>query len=259
MKARWQTDWSKCCLCQEDKSEDLKSPPTHYSCDRDGYRMIATNLPLFHAINALPVALDPARLDEGDSIEDTVRKRKARYHQSCRYLFNNTKLERARRRRSDTQSTSSQSGENYTKRERSNHEGPNSECFLCEQEAPTSELRHAMTMQLNRKLNECAKTLNDGRLLAKLSAGDAIAQELKYHTKCLTGLYNKERGHMRALERQKRSQGILEQDAYPLAFSELVTYMVETKSNSEGPVVFRLAEIVSLYMGWKHLKLTVPD
>jgi len=104
-----------------------------------------------------------------------------------------------------------------------------------------------MTMQLNRKLNECAKTLNDGRLLAKLSAGDAIAQELKYHTTCLTGLYNKERGQMRALERQKRSQGILEQDAYPVAFSELVTYMVETKSNSEGPVVFRLAEIVILY------------
>ena len=58
-------------------------------------------------------------------------------------------------------------------------------------------------MQLNRKLNEWAKTLNDGRLLAKLSARDAIAQELKYHTTCLTGLHNKERCHMRALERQK--------------------------------------------------------
>ena len=162
VKSRWQTNWSKCCLCQEDKSEDLQSPPIRYLCDRDGYVMIVTNLPLFHAINALLIVLDPARLDEGDGTEDTLRENKARYHQSGRYLFNNTKLERARRR-SDTQSTSSQSRENYTKRKRSSHEGPNSECFLCEQEAPTSELRHAMTMQLNRKLNECAITLNDGR------------------------------------------------------------------------------------------------
>ena len=43
------------------------------------------------------------------------------------------------------------------------------------------------------------------------------------------------------------AEGILEQDTYPLAFSELVTYMVELKPNSEGPVVFRLAEIVILY------------
>ena len=36
-------------------------------------------------------------------------------------------------------------------------------------------------MNLNRRLHECAQTLNDGNLLAKLGAGDAIAQELKYH------------------------------------------------------------------------------
>jgi len=34
-----------------------------------------------------------------------------------------------------------------------------------------------MTMQLN----ECVMTLNDGMLLAKLSTGDAVALQLKYH------------------------------------------------------------------------------
>jgi hypothetical protein len=62
-------DWSKCCLCQNEKTEDLKSPPTHYPRENDGYTMIATNVPLFHAINELPIVLDPARLDEGGGIE----------------------------------------------------------------------------------------------------------------------------------------------------------------------------------------------
>jgi hypothetical protein len=34
-------------------------------------------------------------------------------------------------------------------------------------------------------------------LLATLSAGDVVAQELKYHGACLTSLHNKERAHLR--------------------------------------------------------------
>ena len=40
LKSKSQTDWNKCCLCQtEKKGEDLKYPPTHYSCRR---KMMAT-------------------------------------------------------------------------------------------------------------------------------------------------------------------------------------------------------------------------
>ena len=52
-----------------------------------------------------------------------------------------------------------------------------------------------MTMQLNQRLNECARNLNDGKLLALLSGGDVVALELKYHSSCLAALYNRERGH----------------------------------------------------------------
>ena len=45
-----------------------------------------------------------------------------------------------------------------------------------------------MTMKLNKKVNECTKRISDGKLLAKLSAGDVAAQELKYHPTCLVGL-----------------------------------------------------------------------
>ena len=45
-------------------------------------------------------------------------------------------------------------------------------------------------MKLNNKPIECAKSLNDGKLLTQLSGGDVIAQELKYPGRCLTNLYN---------------------------------------------------------------------
>lgn len=50
-------------------NETFKSPPTHYLHEHDGYTMLAINIPLFHAILELPIALDPARLDEGGGIE----------------------------------------------------------------------------------------------------------------------------------------------------------------------------------------------
>ena len=56
----------------------------------------------------------------------------------------------------------------------------------------TSERRQVMTMNLNNRLNECAQTLNDGKLLVRLSGGDAIAQEYKYHFAYLTDLYKRE-------------------------------------------------------------------
>ena len=97
----WKTDWSKCCLCQEVKKEDLKSSRANPARrGEDGYMSLARNVPLFHSMNALPIKLDPARLDEGSGIEDTLRKNKAQYHESCRLLFNNTKLHRAEKRSS---------------------------------------------------------------------------------------------------------------------------------------------------------------
>ncbi|KAJ8372701.1 hypothetical protein AAFF_G00277700 [Aldrovandia affinis] len=188
----------------------------------------------------MPIVLDPARLDDGGGIEETLRRNKAQYHQSCRLMFNNTKLERARKRRAE----SAQPVECQTKLRRTSLEGQT--CFICDKEAPSSELRQVMTMNLNNRLNECAQTLNDGKLLARLSGGDAIAQELKYHFACLTDLYNRERTYLRATKRLEQERAP-EEDAHPQAFSELVTYLVETTRSGEGPAVFRLADIVHLY------------
>lgn len=74
-KPNWKTDWSKCCLCQQEKNEDLKSPVTNPTKrETDGYTNITTNIYLFVAINALLIVLDPAQLNEGGGREETLRK-----------------------------------------------------------------------------------------------------------------------------------------------------------------------------------------
>jgi hypothetical protein len=44
-------------------------------------------------------------------------------------------------------------------------------------ECNVSELREAMKMQLNNRLNCCAFALQDEKLIAKLSSGNVVAQE----------------------------------------------------------------------------------
>ena len=98
------TDWRKCCLCQTDTKEELKSSPTRFEWSSAGYSMIAKNIPQFQSINLLPIKLDPSRLDDGGGIEDTLRQNSAKYHQNCRQMFSNCKLQRATKRAADIQS-----------------------------------------------------------------------------------------------------------------------------------------------------------
>ena len=55
-------------------------------------------------------------------------------------------------------------------------------------------------------------------------------------------------------------QEVLRQDVYPLAFSELITYIVDTKSSKEGPSLLRLADMVQLYkQRLEQLGIEKPD
>ena len=59
--------------------------------------MLETNIPLFKAINQLPIVIDLSRMDEGDIVEEILCRNQAKCHQSCRLLFNSTKLQRAQK------------------------------------------------------------------------------------------------------------------------------------------------------------------
>jgi hypothetical protein len=88
--------------------------------------------------------------------------------------------------------------------------------------------------------------LQDQKLLATLSAGDVVAQELKYHGACLPSLHNKERAHLR-MKQSMTEDADAEGEINQIVFAELVTHVVETQRGSTGCVVFKLADLCNLY------------
>jgi hypothetical protein len=96
----WDTDWFKCCLCQGDTIESLIS-------SAEGYQMLAKHIPLCNEVNALPIPMDIRRFDDGTGIDATLIGNNAKYHNSCRIQFNNTKPLRVQKRvKSQVTSTS---------------------------------------------------------------------------------------------------------------------------------------------------------
>ena len=91
------------------------------------------------------------------------------------------------------------------------------------------------------KMRRCALQLEDRELLAKLSAGNMIALEDKYHWNCLTTLHNKAR---QAIEKQEKEENY--SHLHGIAFAELVAYM-ENMRDEESVSEFKLTDMVSLY------------
>ena len=99
------------------------------------------------------------------------------------------------------------------------------QCFFCEKNDFASNLRLASTLELDKKVRECAILLNDGKLVAKLSTGDLIAIEAKYHAACLVKLYNRARPlQKQCCDATDSSSVDLEELA---AFAELIGYIEE--------------------------------
>jgi len=91
-------------------------------------------------------------------------------------------------------------------------------------------------------------------LLAKLSAGDLVAQEAKYHRNCLLNLYNRAR-------KIREMAGKCADDEHSiagLAFAELVVFIEEAHVDDGTAPVFKLADLAQLYtarmeqLGVKH-------
>ena len=101
-----------------------------------------------------------------------------------------------------------------------------------------------MTKNLYERLNNCAEVLEDKKLIAKLSAGDLVAQEAKYHLNCLTTVYNRERAFFR--QQRENDQNEQERHAYSRAFAELVTYIIESQRSHQSESFFKLADLNDL-------------
>ena len=92
----------------------------------------------------------------------------------------------------------------------------------------------------------------DEELLAKLSAGDLVALEARYHAPSLASLYKKAE---RVKGRKAKKMGQLLDDRRIWRFAELISFIEKSHMVSTAMLpVFRLAELVGKYTITSHLK-----
>ena len=199
-------------------------------------------------------ALNVEELNQGQGIEHSHKERKALWNKTCRNRFSNANLERAKKKKHDqeneeensellvTESTSSR-----VKARRSSLSGScfSSHCFFCESSDIQANLHSACTLEVDRRVRECALLVNDNRLIGKLASGDMVAIEAKYYAKCLDGLYNQARKLKFSLKSENASS-YKPIDIKELAFSELDAFIDESLEVEE-PAVLKLSDLVKFY------------
>ena len=120
-------------------------------------------------------------------------------------------------------------------------------CFFCEKPDIMSNLHATSTLEVDKKVRSCAVLLNDNKLTAKLSTGDMIATEAKYHGKCLAGLYNKVRKvKSSVIAKENSDNSVTDLDLEELAFAKLIAYIDEFM-DIEEMAVLRLADLANIY------------
>ena len=232
-------DWTLCALCQTKTCERLQCPADN-SRQKEGssYITVAENIQKFANLGChFPVPVKPSQLDEGLGIEETFVKQKAKFHRSCRYKVNNTALKRK------TASLQNDLPVEVAEEEedpdcvatapkqlrRQSTSQAACVCLFCDKKATLSQLRQACTYKLDTNIRESAEKLQDSSLIAKLSTGDVIALEVKYHPDCLVKYY-------RAAEQtecQDQVDGFSEEEmSHSLAFARLIEYIEETPHHS---------------------------
>lgn len=244
-------DWEKCVICQQTREENLQCPANSKRKDAGaGYNSFGNNLDEFQRLGITPVSLNVESLNEGQGIQQTLKDKKA----SWQDIFSNTKLERAKKRKQaeiedeEKEEECEITEENYSSPVKARrHSIPSclseNHCFLCDKVDNLTNLHAASTLEVDRKVRECALILNESKLIAKLSAGDLIAIEAKYHSKCLVGLYNRARQLTSPIEKDIVNSPI---DLDELAFAELIAY-VDESLEFEELTVLKLSELAKFF------------
>ena len=97
-------DWHKCVLCQTITSEPLQCPAdSKRKYLGAGYESLGNNLQRFQELECLPFKEDILSLDKDGRLTQILKEKSAKWHKSCRDKFNNLKLLRAGKRRTESE------------------------------------------------------------------------------------------------------------------------------------------------------------
>lgn len=255
--------WQRCIFCQKSiRGVNLSCPANSKRSDVGlGYKTLANTISKLKECNQIPPTLNIHVLDEGDGIEATCLRNKACWHSCCKSkVLHPTAVERLLKnvecgRNDDTVAEMEcDSDEEIPAKVRITRGLSGSQsvylstvCYFCEKGG--SDLRQVMTTKVDERVRKCAHLLADSLLLGKLSAGDMIATEAKYHPGCLLALYDRASRiqNNTSLLTDSRSNAFCHFNLESLALAEIISYIEEVKLSETIPCVFKLSELVKLY------------
>ena len=164
------------------------------------YHTISKNLFEFRKLGSLPKALDK-RIGSLASTSEELTKRlmteKACFHKYCSSLYNKQKLDRKRKSFEEQQKIDTAGPSRKMTRLSTNLKNFVQRCFFCETDGSDEQLHECLSIQMNNRIRRMAEVLNDCKIVGKLSQGDMIATEAKYHVKCFLNFFNRYRKHTR--------------------------------------------------------------
>ncbi len=235
-------DWQLCVICGG--GGNLKCPAE--SNQKNGlevYRNFLHSVEEFEAVQSLPVSVD----FKGEGNAEVFMKHRAKWHKSCHLKFALSKLARVKQQLGKKRSLgASDEGTRKSKRTSVGIQDQAS-CIFCS--VASGKLHNCTTLTLDHDLRQMATDLQDTRLLARISGGDLVAIEAKYHFNCLSAYKSKHRSVQRAeADNSNHSNDIKIIEAQ--AFAELLSHM-ETNVET-GNFIFRLSELHFLYQERLH-------
>ncbi len=126
-------------------------------------------------------------------------EQEAKFHKVCKNQYDDYHFKRASKRRKTDDSTSEtpSSQSHYETRSHFCAENFKPICFFCDKDDNDNPLHQVRTLGLDKQVREAAELLLDEKLLAKLSEGDLVATEARYHKSCLNAVNNKARAKKR--------------------------------------------------------------
>ena len=163
----------------------------------------------------------------------------ASWHKSCHLKYNNSKLEKAKKR-------SACISDHDPERKRCKRQATTIDnCMFCEKGCEESSLHQVRTFDADTNIRAMVTELQDTHHLAKISdIGDLIAREAKYHLKCLVNLRNRYRSHVRKSSQLTRDTD--EKLIESRVFVELTSYI--EKAVDSGTLLFLLSDVHSMYV-----------
>ena len=116
-------------------------------------------------------------------------------------------------------------------------------CFFWDKKDSDEILHECQTLCLDAFVRKIALEMQNSKLISKLSEGDMVATEAKYHRQCLLKLYN----NYRNFNKDKYTNKYEEEFVVGLAMSEVIYFIEENVRDSTIAPVFLLKDLKSMY------------